>query len=168
MSNVKRVLTCEGTDDMETETKPKHHSATAALVDARYEELKQMLISRQRELLNELQGKIRSVRDEGSRQKPTALSLGDSEVDAQDDLEFVLIQMKAETANKIDEALLRLEEGRYGLCFECGEEIAQARLRALPFAVRCKDCEETIEMAQERVLVQARRSSSALGFEMFG
>ena len=80
-----------------------------------------MLISRQRELLNELQGKIRSVRDEGSRQKPTALNLGDSEVDAQDDLEFVLIQMKAETANKINEALLRLEEGRYGLCFECGE-----------------------------------------------
>ena len=33
---------------------------------------------------------------------------------------------------KIADALLRLEEGTYGLCFECGEEIAQPRLRALP------------------------------------
>ena len=78
------------------------------------------------------------------------------------------MQMKAETANKINEALWRLEEGSYGLCFECGEEIAQPRLRALPFAVRCKDCEEAIEMAQQRVRVQARRASSALGFAMHG
>ena len=62
-------------------------------------------------------------------------------MDPQDDLEFALIQMKAETAKKISDALLRLEEGTYGLCFECGEQIAQPRLRALPFALRCKDCE---------------------------
>jgi RNA polymerase-binding transcription factor DksA len=54
--------------------------------------------------------------------------------------------MKAETLNKrINEALNRLEEGKYGYCFECGEEISEARLRALPFAVRCKDCEEARE-----------------------
>ena len=78
------------------------------------------------------------------------------------------MQMKAETANKLDEALVRLEEGNYGLCFECGDEIAQPRLRALPFAVRCKDCEEAIEMAQQRDRARARRASSALGFEMGG
>ena len=50
-------------------------------------------------------------------------------------------------------------------CFECGEEIAQPRLRALPFAVRCKDCEEALEMAQQRVRVQSRRGLSELGFE---
>ena len=76
--------------------------------------------------------------------------------------------MKAETASKINEALVRLEEGRYGLCFECGDEIAQPRLRALPFAVRCKDCEEAVEMAQQRDRARARRASAALGFEMGG
>ena len=150
--------------------RPSRNTAThaGARVDPRYEELKQMLISRQRELMNELQGKIRSVRDEGSRQNRTVSTLATSDVDTQDDLEFALMQMKAETANKIDEALGRLEEGRYGLCFECGEEIAQPRLRALPFALRCKDCEEAIEMAQQRDRVQARRASSALGFAMHG
>ncbi len=53
--------------------------------------------------------------------------------------------MKAETLTKINEALSRLEEGHYGNCFECGDEIAEARLRALPFAVRCKDCEQARE-----------------------
>jgi DnaK suppressor protein len=117
------VLTHEGTNVMETETKPRHDDQLGPLVDARYEELKQMLISRQRELLNEVHGKIRSVRDEGSHQDRGGLNPGDaSDVEIQDDLEFVLIQMKAEMASKINEALVRLEEGRYGLCFECGDE----------------------------------------------
>ena len=138
-------------------------------MESRYEDLKQMLISRQRELLADLQAKMRSVRDEGPQQNRSGLNPGDpSDVEAQDDLEFALMQMKAETASKITEALVRLEEGEYGLCVECGEEIAQPRLRALLFAVRCKDCEEAIETAQERDRARARRASSALGFELGG
>ena len=68
-----------------------------------------------------------------------------SEADIQEDIEFALIQMKSETLNKINDALVRLEQGNYGNCFDCGEEIAEKRLRALPFAVRCKDCEEARE-----------------------
>ena len=136
-------------------------------LEERYEALKQMLRSRQRELLNELHGKIRSVRDEGAQQDRGRPDPGDTpDVEIQDDLEFVMIQMKAETANKISEALGRLEEGTYGLCFECGDQIAEPRLRALPFALRCKDCEETIEMTEQRERARSRRGSSPLGFEM--
>ena len=70
--------------------------------------------------------------------------------------------MKAETLNKINEALARLDEGRYGTCYECGDEIAEARLRALPFAVRCKDCEEERETAILRERTMARRGSSSI------
>ena len=45
----------------------------------------------------------------------------------------------------------RLDEGAYGYCLECGEEIPELRLRALPFAIRCKDCEEALEVAEERI-----------------
>ena len=89
-----------------------------------------------------------------------------SEVDIQDEIEFALIQMKAETLNKIDAALRRLEEGTYGDCFECGDEIAEARLRALPFAVRCRDCEEARETAEQRERMAQRRGSSALFVDM--
>ena len=137
---------------------------------SRYDELKRMLQDRQRELVAEVQGKIRGVRAEGAEKPHEVMDQGEtSEVDIQEDIELALIQMKAETLNKINEALARLEEGRYGLCFECGDEISEARLRALPFAVRCKDCEEAREIAaqRERTLSQ-RRGSTSLFYDLQG
>ena len=134
---------------------------------SRYNELKHMLEDRRRELMNEVQGKIRDVRAEGHKERDVLDQGESSEVDIQDDIEFALIQMKGETLNKVNEALRRLDEGSYGNCFECGDEIAEPRLRALPFAVRCKDCEEARETAEQRERLMARRSgSSALFFDM--
>ena len=131
----------------------------------RYNELKKMLEDRRRELLNEVQGRIRDVRSEGSKDRDVLDQGESSEVDIQEDIEFALIQMKSETLNKIDAALRRLEDGSYGDCFECGEEISEARLRALPFAVRCKDCEEARETAEQRERMMARKGSSAFLFD---
>ena len=89
-----------------------------------------------------------------------------TDVDVQEEIEFALIEMKAETLKKIDAALRRIGEGTYGECFECGEEIPAARLRALPFAVRCKDCEEAREAAELRERMSQRRGSSALFVNM--
>ena len=134
---------------------------------SRYDELKKMLEDRRRELMNEVQGKIRDARAEGGKEREVLDQGESSEVDIQEDIEFALIQMKAETLNKIDAALRRLDERTYGDCFECGEEISEARLRALPFAVRCKDCEEARETAEQRERIMAqRRGSSALFFDM--
>jgi DnaK suppressor protein len=132
---------------------------------SRYSELKQMLDGRRREIQAEVQGKMRGVREEGTwggKLNEVLDAVESSEADIQEDLEFALIQMKSETLNKIDDAMLRLEQGDYGYCFECGEEIAEKRLRALPFAVRCKDCEEAKENAErrERQLTTRRGTSS--------
>jgi DnaK suppressor protein len=132
----------------------------------RYNELKKMLEDRRRELLNEVQGRIRDVRLEGNKERDVLDQGESSEVDIQEDIEFALIQMKSETLTKIDAALRRLEEGTYGDCFECGDQISEARLRALPFAVRCKDCEEARETAEQRERAMARRGSSGLFFDM--
>jgi DnaK suppressor protein len=147
---------------MATTTKNRTAAKTS-----RYNELKKMLENRRRELMNEVQGKIRDVRAEGGKDREVLDQGESSEVDIQEDIEFALIQMKGETLNKVNEALRRLDEGTYGNCFECGDEIAEARLRALPFAVRCKDCEEARETAEQRERMTARRSgSAALFFDM--
>ena len=138
----------------------------AAAKTSRYNELKQMLEDRRRELMTEVQGRMRDVRADGNKDRDVLDQGESSEVDIQDDIEFALIQMKSETLNKINEALRRLEEGTYGNCFECDEEIAEARLRALPFAVRCKDCEEARENAELRERSLARKGSAALFFDM--
>ena len=138
-----------------------------AAKSSRYTELKKMLEERRRELMRDVQGKMRDVRSEGGKEREVLDQGESSEVDIQEDIEFALIQMKAETLNKIDAALRRLEEGSYGDCFECGDEISEARLRALPFAVRCKDCEEARETAEQRERMMAqKRGSSALFFDM--
>ena len=142
---------------------------TEAKPRSRYDELKQMLEERRREIQAEVQGKIRDVRAEASMGGKNEVfdAVESSEADIQDDIEFALIQMKSETLNKINDALARLENGDYGNCFECGEEIAEKRLRALPFAVRCKDCEEARENAEKRERQMAsRRGASSLFLDM--
>jgi DnaK suppressor protein len=137
---------------------------------ARYNELKQMLEDRRRSLQAEVQGKMRGVREEGTwggKLNEVLDAVESSEADIQEDIEFALIQMKSETLNKINDALARLEQGDYGNCYECGEEIAEKRLRALPFAVRCKECEEAREVAEQRERHQAqRRGASSLFLDM--
>jgi DnaK suppressor protein len=134
---------------------------------SRYNELKKMLEDRRRELMSEVQGRIRDVRAEGGKDREVLDQGESSDLDIQEDIEFALIQMKGETLNKVNEALRRLDENTYGNCFECGDEIAEARLRALPFAVRCKDCEEARETAEQRARMASRRSASAtLFFDM--
>src|SRR6266853_1828506 len=99
---------------------------------SRYAELKQMLDTRRREIQAEVQGKMRDVREEGTwggKQNEVLDAVESSEADIQDDIEFALIQMKSETLNKIDNALTRLEQGDYGYCFDCAEEIGEKRLR---------------------------------------
>ena len=50
-----------------------------------------------------------------------------------------------ESIRKIELALKRLDEGSYGYCEECGEEISMERLKVIPFALLCRDCQETKE-----------------------
>ena len=139
-------------------------TAKTRMNQERYDELKQILEERRREIVGEVQEKIRGVRAGADGGQATVVrdEAESSEADIQEDIEFALLQMKSETLNKIGEALARLEDGTFGYCYECGEEIAEQRLRALPFAVRCKSCEELREVARqrERVLSQRRGAVS--------
>jgi DnaK suppressor protein len=148
----------------------KKKEAAPAKSGSRYSELKHMLDDRRRELQAEVQGKMRGVREEGTwggKLNEVLDAVESAEADIQEDLEFALVQMKSETLNKVNDALSRLEQGNYGNCYDCGEEIAEKRLRALPFAVRCKDCEETRETAEQRERqLTARRGTSSLFLDM--
>jgi len=152
-------------------TKKKAVAATTATStkntrSERYDELKQMLEDRRREILSEVQSRIKDVRSEGAGGLTAGVVDAEetSVADIQEDIELALIQMKAETLTRINEALGRLEENTYGRCNECGEEISPQRLRALPFAIRCKDCEEARERAMAREKAMTSRRSSVMMF----
>jgi RNA polymerase-binding transcription factor DksA len=64
---------------------------------------------------------------------------------AADDVDATLANLKHAMLRRVDTALARLQDGRYGRCTRCGGSIAEARLAALPFAVRCGGCEAARE-----------------------
>lgn len=114
----------------------------------RYAELKRMLEVRRCELVDEIN---RSKRVARTNDKVDVRDVFEVVADeTQEDVILALMQMKAETRSKIDEALGRLELGTYGICSDCGGEISEARLSALMFASRCKDCENAWESAENR------------------
>ena len=113
----------------------------------RHEVLSQMLTERQAEIRN----KLRSLREV----LPSAVTqVKDAEEQSMEEfvlgMDFALMEMESQTLRKIDEALLRVGEGTYGACTECDEAISEARLKALPFASLCRDCQEQAEDAENR------------------
>lgn len=45
----------------------------------------------------------------------------------------------------IDNALSRIQQGKYGLCIKCGKKIPQDRLEAIPYALMCIECKSSEE-----------------------
>lgn len=108
--------------------------------------LRQMLEERRREIHEKLRSlretlpaEVVEVRDPEER----------SVAEFVQEVDFALMEMKSATLAKIDAALKRLEDGVYGVCADCGQEIGEARLAAVPFASLCRDCQEEQE-GQER------------------
>lgn len=58
------------------------------------------------------------------------------------EVEVAVGQTEDEMLRSIQKALQRIDEGTYGTCEDCGKPIARARLDAIPYAVRCVECEQ--------------------------
>jgi DnaK suppressor protein len=123
-----------------------------AMVSARFENLRRILEERRRVIADDLRQIIRESCDGAFIERAGGeLNGADSgDVTIQDDTRFAMMNLKAETLARIDDAMARLEDGRYGRCDDCGQEIPEPRLRALPFAFRCTPCEELREAAERR------------------
>ncbi len=50
-----------------------------------------------------------------------------------------------EMIQQIEEALRKIDGGTYGVCDRCGEPISVERLKAIPYATFCIDCQESLE-----------------------
>jgi DnaK suppressor protein len=133
-------------------------------------ELKQMLETRRCELQSDLDAKLRDVRENSGYEGEMLGGLDaaeTSDVDLQQDIDIALLEMKAEALGHVQDALSRLASGTYGQCAECGAEISQQRLTALPFALRCRTCEQERETGtqQSRRLAE-RRAGTSLFFDV--
>lgn len=107
-----------------------------------YEQIRQMLLKMKAEIMDELAKKKASLEEEKN------IEIEDLDALAEDrnrEYEYLLTTMDTKKLKQIDEALAKIENGTYGICEECGEEIPLARLKILPFAKLCVDCVSNVE-----------------------
>jgi DnaK suppressor protein len=116
---------------------------------SRHDDLKTMLDQRRHDLRNEVYERMRTLRD-GGPEAARRTGVDAPETSIHEDLELAVVQIHAEMVARITAALARLDEGDYGRCQECGEEISEKRLHALPFASCCRDCQEAAEVTERR------------------
>jgi DnaK suppressor protein len=64
---------------------------------------------------------------------------------AQDEICSQLAEVESRELSQIENALLRMRDGQYGLCEACSCNIPMARLHALPYATLCIDCQREAE-----------------------
>jgi DnaK suppressor protein len=112
--------------------------------------LRKILQTKRRELLKETQDEIaKYIKGDNRQEIETALDDGDwSVIDIAEDINLRKLSVNRDTLQKIDQSLRKLDDGSYGVCDDCGEDISPERLRVLPFAIRCRDCQEDFEEQQ--------------------
>jgi len=127
---------------------PKEDAAgLRSAANVRLRDLKGMLISKRNTILKEAKEEIAKYMSGDTRQLvDTAIDEGDwAVVDISEDLSLRRLDSHRQLLRDIDECLRKIQEGTYGICEECGEEISQKRLNVLPTATLCIDCKENNE-----------------------
>ena len=110
-------------------------------------ELRQTLLERRTALLEEIRSQLANAGEESYAELAGQLrDLGDeAAADVLLDTRLADIERDVREVEAIREALTRIDQGGYGVCVDCGEDIALERLKAQPTAQRCIRCQEIWE-----------------------
>lgn len=113
----------------------------------RKEKLRELLRERKRRMWNELREELfQKVGEDLHSQFEMPQDIGEQGlVDLLEDTGLNVADIRRQELTMMDEALGKLERGTYGICEECGKEIGEERLRVVPFALHCVECQKRRE-----------------------
>lgn len=87
----------------------------------------------------ELTGQMQKISDD--LDQPLPADLEDQAIDLEDDEVLERLgRANQQELRLLNDALKRIADGTYGICAKCGEDISQARLDAVPYAMICRNC----------------------------
>jgi DnaK suppressor protein len=105
--------------------------------------MRQTLMMRRDALRTALAGDLSLLKEMRSQSSGDVI---DAALDsAQDEICSQLAEVESRELSQIENALIRMQDGQYGLCEACGCSIPMARLHALPYATSCIDCQREAE-----------------------
>jgi DnaK suppressor protein len=105
--------------------------------------LRELLLEEKRRLWNEVRAELfNSLGEELHTQYDLPRDIGDQGIlDLLDDIGLAVVDIRRQQLTQLEEALVKLETGRYGRCEDCGKKIDAARLRVAPHAACCLHCQ---------------------------
>ena len=109
----------------------------------RLQRLRDHLLAR-RKMILDAYDRRRAAGEEASTSEPRDEADESVRLDAQDEA-WRMAESETRELARIDAALERMREDTFGVCIECGENIEEKRLIALPTAARCMSCQEARE-----------------------
>lgn len=129
--------------------------------ERRHEALRNMLLDKRQEIMRELLDNVGQALTEGQQRRLE--SVGDVADQAlrtfERDRSIFVMEMRDRKRQAFDEALTRLREGTYGICAECGIDINEKRLQAVPFAKLCVACQSRTELLERIKRAEVREDS---------
>jgi DnaK suppressor protein len=134
-----------------TPLRPKETVKEREARERRQEVLHKMLLEKRQAIIKEIEESLgQSLTEDQQRRLESARDVGDQALmDLERELGISLMEMRNRRRQSIDEALIRLHEGTYGICAECGVEISEKRLQAVPFAKLCVECQSRAELLEK-------------------
>ncbi len=113
------------------------------------EEVKKTLIGMKKAIFKEIDAGIK----EGSSKDSTEYrgdnyDIASSERDRE--LSYMLGDRERKKVREIDNALIKIKEGTYGVCDECGEPISKKRLKVIPYSNLCINCQSRAEEEEKK------------------
>ena len=117
----------------------------------RYAEFRAHLQAQRAQLLEEVREKIAASGEGLGLANQSKIADDDGLADAAAEMDIALVMRESQELRDIEAALARMDEGSYGGCADCGDEIGRARLLAYPAAMRCVSCQEKFEHAQSQI-----------------
>ena len=123
----------------------------ASTLNPRRDALRKILLDRRQEVLKEIEELIgHQLSDDAQNRIDSVPDIGDQALlDSERGRDISILEMRNRMRQNIDEALIRLDEGAYGSCSDCGVEISEKRLKAVPFARRCVACQAKEELLEK-------------------
>ena len=99
-------------------------------------------------LSSAIQESMGTTRDSDQRRDMFKDPYGSASMTHDDEVAAAVVERRARQLDEVNRALEDIDAGRYGVCRDCGEGIAPARLKVMPFAIRCVGCQGAHEAAR--------------------
>jgi RNA polymerase-binding protein DksA len=99
-------------------------------------------------LSSAIQESMDSTRDADQRRDMFKDPYGSASLTHDDEVAAAVVERRARELDEVNRALEDIDAGRYGVCRDCGQAIAEARLKVLPFAIRCVACQASLEVSR--------------------